>query len=391
MPPKAPKNTGTKEKTYSCLLCNKVDNLRMVRCDNCDGWYHYICVGVTSSVAHRDWRCTHCSRLLSSGLLASQQTPCNSKNASVKSKSEGKLDKVHKERRMSLNDGDSRPFVGDLVPRTSSLSLPVTENTPNLLSVVTSRPLPEAHSSQDDLGNDNLEVARDLSNSHTVLPTSVNGEHLGSHEISAPAKDDNQKLDGMFAPKKINKRARSQISKASSSNVRRINLELQLLQEQQSILKQREELLTKQRNLTAHLAEEEDQVLSSDEESEISKVESWLKASYPIQSTSKGAPAAESTNATLLQPPTVPLVNVGTGVSHHDPLLQQILEKLLALEIKTSTQTVNANTTDWIPPGMLTISAKNTAPEKEDASKSKTDSNDVRTITREQVAAHKGI
>nr|XP_029715883.1 histone deacetylase complex subunit CTI6-like [Aedes albopictus] len=52
-----------KEKTvdgYTCKTCGGGDTDDMVQCDQCDGWHHYNCVGVTDEVVNQSWSCTNC-------------------------------------------------------------------------------------------------------------------------------------------------------------------------------------------------------------------------------------------------------------------------------------------------------------------------------------------
>nr|XP_029709921.1 hepatoma-derived growth factor-related protein 2-like [Aedes albopictus] len=46
----------------SCGTCRRVDNSRMVQCDECDIWFHYDCVNVNDSIRSRDWSCNGCVR-----------------------------------------------------------------------------------------------------------------------------------------------------------------------------------------------------------------------------------------------------------------------------------------------------------------------------------------
>ncbi|XP_058457574.1 uncharacterized protein LOC131434649 [Malaya genurostris] len=44
----------------SCEICQKPDNSCMVACDTCGQWFHFVCVGVNSSVQDEDWNCKKC-------------------------------------------------------------------------------------------------------------------------------------------------------------------------------------------------------------------------------------------------------------------------------------------------------------------------------------------
>ncbi|XP_055623316.1 uncharacterized protein LOC129766743 [Toxorhynchites rutilus septentrionalis] len=46
----------------SCGCCGNPDDSRMVACDVCERWYHFVCVGVDASIQDRDWSCEKCLR-----------------------------------------------------------------------------------------------------------------------------------------------------------------------------------------------------------------------------------------------------------------------------------------------------------------------------------------
>lgn len=48
---------------HSCETCRSADNSRMVQCDDCDGWHHYICVGVDDRIVKKPWRCVMCEEV----------------------------------------------------------------------------------------------------------------------------------------------------------------------------------------------------------------------------------------------------------------------------------------------------------------------------------------
>lgn len=50
-------------KGNNCRTCNSVDDSRMVQCDNCDGWHHFACVGVSQEIEYHDWICAECDSL----------------------------------------------------------------------------------------------------------------------------------------------------------------------------------------------------------------------------------------------------------------------------------------------------------------------------------------
>ncbi|XP_053683167.1 uncharacterized protein LOC128733540 [Sabethes cyaneus] len=54
----------------NCDICRMPDDSRMVACDLCGKWYHFVCVGVDSSVQDRDWSCENCT-----GIGAAAQVP----------------------------------------------------------------------------------------------------------------------------------------------------------------------------------------------------------------------------------------------------------------------------------------------------------------------------
>ncbi|XP_058456811.1 uncharacterized protein LOC131434173 [Malaya genurostris] len=46
----------------NCAACDRPDTVdEMVQCDRCNEWWHYSCVGVTSSVSERAWSCSKCN------------------------------------------------------------------------------------------------------------------------------------------------------------------------------------------------------------------------------------------------------------------------------------------------------------------------------------------
>lgn len=45
----------------SCEICRQPDDSLMVACDLCGKWFHFVCVGVESSVQDRDWSCKNCA------------------------------------------------------------------------------------------------------------------------------------------------------------------------------------------------------------------------------------------------------------------------------------------------------------------------------------------
>lgn len=47
-------------KTTSCKCCKDIDTDDMVQCDVCDSWFHFVCVGVNSEIAFKDWKCDWC-------------------------------------------------------------------------------------------------------------------------------------------------------------------------------------------------------------------------------------------------------------------------------------------------------------------------------------------
>lgn len=51
-----------KRKRDMCESCNRFDNNDMVQCDDCDLWYHYVCVGVGPEVSKVPWSCISCRR-----------------------------------------------------------------------------------------------------------------------------------------------------------------------------------------------------------------------------------------------------------------------------------------------------------------------------------------
>lgn len=50
--------------TYNCKNCVEADNIEMVQCDQCDDWFHFICVNVTQDIENHDWICVTCKQIL---------------------------------------------------------------------------------------------------------------------------------------------------------------------------------------------------------------------------------------------------------------------------------------------------------------------------------------
>lgn len=46
---------------FSCAMCDKEDTETMVQCDQCDEWFHFDCVGVTSEIENTRWSCSECT------------------------------------------------------------------------------------------------------------------------------------------------------------------------------------------------------------------------------------------------------------------------------------------------------------------------------------------
>jgi len=49
-------------KVWICPACGKQDDgSPMIGCDQCDDWYHWLCVGINSEPSeNQDWFCTRC-------------------------------------------------------------------------------------------------------------------------------------------------------------------------------------------------------------------------------------------------------------------------------------------------------------------------------------------
>merc|ERR1712241_1107826 len=49
-------------KAWICPACGKQDDgSPMIGCDQCDDWYHWLCVGINSEPSeNQDWFCTRC-------------------------------------------------------------------------------------------------------------------------------------------------------------------------------------------------------------------------------------------------------------------------------------------------------------------------------------------
>ncbi|XP_055600813.1 uncharacterized protein LOC129749764 [Uranotaenia lowii] len=56
-----PLRTARKRADFHCGSCDERDSSRMVMCDQCEVWYHFSCVEVTSGVANQStWECPRC-------------------------------------------------------------------------------------------------------------------------------------------------------------------------------------------------------------------------------------------------------------------------------------------------------------------------------------------
>ncbi|XP_062704409.1 uncharacterized protein LOC109433030 [Aedes albopictus] len=45
---------------YTCKTCRGTETDDMVQCDQCDGWHHFHCVGVSDEVVDQSWSCANC-------------------------------------------------------------------------------------------------------------------------------------------------------------------------------------------------------------------------------------------------------------------------------------------------------------------------------------------
>lgn len=75
----------------SCQLCKSADTDEMVACDQCNKWFHFLCVNVNSSIENKDWSCKKCLDLQNATgeIINNTALPtnnCNTDNKSVRSK-----------------------------------------------------------------------------------------------------------------------------------------------------------------------------------------------------------------------------------------------------------------------------------------------------------------
>ncbi|XP_021695291.1 uncharacterized protein LOC110675191 [Aedes aegypti] len=78
MPPSddgAQKTTVDKEKQGSCVHCNRPDSYdNYVQCDRCSAWWHYLCAGVSDSIANRSFTCEACLHVSVSSHVSSSSS-----------------------------------------------------------------------------------------------------------------------------------------------------------------------------------------------------------------------------------------------------------------------------------------------------------------------------
>nr|XP_029715742.1 uncharacterized protein LOC115259349 [Aedes albopictus] len=85
---------------FARAACDQPDTQTMVQCDECDQWYHFVCVGVTSGIADDSWSCAKCS--IASGI---QQITISSTRTSA-----AKIPEQHSKHR-SGGTGRQVPFT----------------------------------------------------------------------------------------------------------------------------------------------------------------------------------------------------------------------------------------------------------------------------------------
>nr|XP_029711528.1 uncharacterized protein LOC115256728 [Aedes albopictus] len=63
------------EKQGSCAHCSKPDSYdNYVQCDRCNAWWHYLCAGVTNSIADRSFTCEACLHVSLSSRVSSSSS-----------------------------------------------------------------------------------------------------------------------------------------------------------------------------------------------------------------------------------------------------------------------------------------------------------------------------
>lgn len=102
----------------------------MVACDQCDGWHHFNCVGVTADVSQKEWMCTRCEIKAKSQPESKHESDLGSRTSSERRKvlelqrlevekllSE-KRDRAYLDKKYQILKNESR--CNDLVSKVSS-------------------------------------------------------------------------------------------------------------------------------------------------------------------------------------------------------------------------------------------------------------------------------
>ncbi|XP_062702895.1 uncharacterized protein LOC134285671 [Aedes albopictus] len=107
-PRRNPPRDARPNRQSSCQLCDGLDNMNMIQCDACRGWFHCECAKVTDETEDQSWSCAKCAALLRRSLAPSgdgrnsevqmQQIP----NPSQRSRSSGKSMQSEARRRLKL-------------------------------------------------------------------------------------------------------------------------------------------------------------------------------------------------------------------------------------------------------------------------------------------------
>lgn len=244
----------------SCQTCNAIDISQMVQCDDCDGWHHYICVGVTQEIQNGDWRCEKC------------EAKRKKKRSTKKTKTENLVkdgpEKVAKQFMM--------PNVGfDNVaenPRESKSTKSQRKDT--WTPVQQSKPV--------------LEVAKKLHSaaSKPSKPTSI---------TSSVSKESSK------AAFKQTKSASAMSSVSRKSSKARLELQLQKLEAEQTLLDEKKKLIDKRFQILEELADLEDLEACDEKKLNDADIDGNDKVKQWLQNKNADSESSESNSASELE------------------------------------------------------------------------------------------
>ena len=78
----------------SCRKCSSPDNEQMVQCDDCDLWYHFVCVNVTQDVENHPWSCPTCLQKQETANGAQNQSDAHQKDDKKRDEVSEKLSQI---------------------------------------------------------------------------------------------------------------------------------------------------------------------------------------------------------------------------------------------------------------------------------------------------------